>query len=127
MNVPEGASGSSTTRARLCVPGGGLVHCSGVDMPWPSQVYWRGMFAPSLKAVLERVKPRIGSPFWAGVWGVGAAVGATGPQLLSGARAARSNRTRHAICLYIMPVISKVVPRGEPNGEVRGPDRAGAG
>src|SRR6516165_8631938 len=45
-NVPEGASGSSTTSTRLLVPFGIPDHVSGGEISVPSQVYCDGISPP---------------------------------------------------------------------------------
>src|SRR4051812_38796560 len=45
----SGASGSSTTRAKLFVPGGPPDHVRGGETVSPSHVYLRGIAVPSLK------------------------------------------------------------------------------
>ena len=49
VNIPPGASGSSTRIATLCVPAGTRDHASGGVVCVPSQVYLRGIswFAPN--------------------------------------------------------------------------------
>src|SRR6476646_6263725 len=56
VNVPPGASGSSTTNARLAVPAGGPAHCSGGEWSPPSHVYIRGIACPAANA--ELISPR---------------------------------------------------------------------
>lgn len=51
-NVPPGASGSSTIKARLRVEVGGSVHDSGGDWFAPSQVKSRGIDPPASNAWL---------------------------------------------------------------------------
>src|SRR5579862_9047367 len=55
--VPEGASGSSTTRAKAAVPAGAPLHSSAGEMSAPLQEYCVGIAVPDLNAVLVRVKP----------------------------------------------------------------------
>src|SRR6478672_4480106 len=53
--VPLGASGSSTTKAKLLVPGGGSDQLRGGDLPPPSQVNSAGIAPPFWKALLLRL------------------------------------------------------------------------
>src|ERR1043166_1035313 len=51
-HVPPGASGSSAMIASVFADFGTSVHSNGGETFTPSQVYWRGMRWPSLKAAL---------------------------------------------------------------------------
>src|ERR1039458_7972099 len=66
VHVPMGASGSSTIRARDCVPAGASSQLSAGERSAPSQVYFFGITPPFGNAVDFRVKdiarPPCGSP-----------------------------------------------------------------
>src|SRR6516162_9699462 len=55
-NVPEGASGSSTTSTRLLVPSGIPDQVSGGDISAPSQVYCAGISPPGGIAGLASIR-----------------------------------------------------------------------
>src|SRR5215218_2073485 len=55
VNVPDGASGSSTTRANAAASSGTSVQASGGDTSSPSQVYRCGIGPPSANAELVTV------------------------------------------------------------------------
>src|SRR5215218_6047583 len=54
--MPDGASGSSTTKAKLLVPAGGSDHSSGGDRFSPSAVYFAGIGSPLPNAGLFKLK-----------------------------------------------------------------------
>jgi hypothetical protein len=54
VNVPTGASGSSTTSARARVPASRSVHDSGGETSWPSHAWRCGMASPCANASLLR-------------------------------------------------------------------------
>jgi hypothetical protein len=54
VNPP--ASGSSTIKAKLCVPAGGSPHANGGEISSPLQEYWTGISPSGSNAVLLRLK-----------------------------------------------------------------------
>ena len=106
MNVPAGASGSSTTRTKLLVVGGTFSHDTAGDSLAPVQVYASGNTAPGTSASTRAEKnpvPAAGE-FVVGVaaagdgdWGADIGCGAVQPHSQR-ADAKQSRRRRHARC-----------------------------
>lgn len=97
-NVPAGASGSSTIRAKDRVPVGAPLQASGGEIPFPLHVYDEGMGWPAAKAGLESESVIKASGDWV-VW-------AGGPP--QEARAGASNKT---MSLFIVKKNQSTFPK----------------